>query len=80
MPRATTGLLERLEALKEGRASAKAELDLAQKQLDEALASLRELGINTDQDLEALSAEVNARIEEFEAQISKAEIELGKIQ
>jgi len=37
------------------------------------------LGIDTEQDLDALRAEVERRITEFEAQISKAESELGAI-
>jgi len=72
-------LLARLDSLKEKRAAAKAEADLAQKQLDETLVELKALGIDTEQDLDALRAEVERRITEFEAQISKAESELGAI-
>jgi len=63
-------LLARLDSLKEKRAAAKAEADLAQKQLDETLVELKALGIDTEQDLDALRAEVERRITEFEAQIS----------
>jgi predicted nucleic acid-binding Zn-ribbon protein len=70
-------LLARLDALKEQRARAKAELDVAQKHLDEALAKLKELGIDTSQDLDALKAEVDRQIAEFERQIAAAEAEIG---
>jgi predicted nucleic acid-binding Zn-ribbon protein len=71
--------LQRLEVLREKKAKVNAELAVAQKQLDEAIAALKELGEDMDQDIEALKAKIDAKIAAFEKAVDEAEVDLNGV-
>lgn len=69
-------LLTRLDSLRDKRAKAKAEYDVAKECLAKAVAEMRELGLDTEADLDELRKMVDKKMTAFEAQIKTAEDEL----
>lgn len=72
-------LLKRLEALRDSRAKARAEHEVAKEALSKARAGLKALGIETDADLDVLKLDVVAKMVVFEKQIQAAEDELVEL-
>lgn len=72
-------LLKRLEALRDSRAKAKAEYEVAKEALSKARDGLKALGIDSAADLDVLKLDVVAKMTTFEKQIQTAEDELAGI-